>query len=391
MNDDASGAIYLDHNATTPVASEVREAMRPWLEAGFGNPSSSHGFGAAARAAVERARGAVAELLGCAAEEIVFTSGGTESNNLALKGLAAEAPQRWHLVHSAVEHPAVSEVCRWLAGRGARLTLLPVDAAGRVAPATLGTLLADGAPDAHTLVSVMLANNEVGTLQPVAELARLARARGAFVHTDAAQAVGKIAVRVAALGVDLLSVAGHKLYAPQGVGALYLRRGVRLEPQLHGAGHERGLRSGTENVAGIVGLGAACALAGRDLLAEAERVQRLRDRLHDALVQALGVAAVRLNGHPQERLPNTLSLGFRDVEAAALLAALRDTVAASAGAACHGDDVRLSATLAAMAVPPEWARGTLRLSLGRGTTAADVETAIAAIVAAVRRLQRDEA
>jgi len=384
MND--SKAVYLDHNATTPVAGEVLEAMRPWLEAGFGNPSSSHAYGAAAHAAVERGREQVAGLIGCAPDEVVFTSGGTESNNLALKGLAADEPRHWHLVVSAVEHPAVSEVCRWLERRGARVSMLPVDASGRVEPSALEAVLDAGPAGTAALVSVMLANNEVGTLQPVTELAGLARARGALVHTDAAQAVGKIGLRVEALCVDLLSIAGHKLYAPKGVGALYVRRGVKLAPLLHGAQHERGLRPGTENVAGIVGLGAACALAARDVVAESERVRRLRDRLHDGVAQALGAEAVRLNGHTQERLPNTLSLGFRGIEAGHLLAALRDTVAASAGAACHGDDVRMSATLAAMAVPPEWARGTVRLSLGRGTTAADVETAVAAIADAARHL-----
>jgi cysteine desulfurase len=386
MND--SKAVYLDHNATTPVAGEVLEAMRPWLEAGFGNPSNSHGYGAAAHAAVERARAQVAELIGCAPDEVLFTSGGTESNNLALKGLVADEPRRWHLVVSAVEHPAVSEVCRWLERRGARLSVLPVDASGRVVAGALEAWLDAGPAGTASLMSVMLANNEVGTLQPVAELAQRARARGTLVHTDAAQAVGKIAVRVEALCVDLLSLAGHKLYAPKGVGALYVRRGVELAPLLHGAGHERGLRPGTENVAGIVGLGAACALAARDVVAESERVRRLRDRLHDGVVQALGAQAVRLNGHPLERLPNTLSLAFHGTEAGRLLAALRDKVAASAGAACHGDDVRMSATLAAMAVPPEWARGTVRLSLGRGTTAADVEVAVAAIAEAAARLTR---
>jgi cysteine desulfurase NifS len=375
-------SVYLDYNATTPIASEVAEAMLPYLYEHFGNPSSSHPYGAVTEGAVEAARVQVAALLECQPNEVVFTSGGTESNNYAIKGIAlAEGRRGNHIITSAVEHPAVVEVCHWLKQQGFRITVLSVDRYGLVNPADLERAMT---PDT-VLVTVMHANNEVGTVQPIAELAEIAHRHGALVHTDAAQSLAKIPVRVDDLGVDLLSVAGHKLYAPKGVGALYIRSGVQLAPLLHGAGHEGGRRPGTENVLEIVGLGQACAIAGRDLEKNMAHFRAMRDRLHEGLVRELGKEAVRLNGHPERRLPNTLSLSFRGVEANTLLSGIGEQVAASAGAACHADEVNVSAVLEAMKVPVEWAMGTVRFSVGRGTTAEEVDRAVEVVAEAVRR------
>ncbi|MGD9375187.1 MAG: cysteine desulfurase family protein, partial [Anaerolineae bacterium] len=376
--------IYLDYNATTPIAREVAEAMVPYLYEYFGNPSSSHPYGVATKRAVEAARAQVADLLGCEAGEVIFTSGGTESNNYAIKGVALAHRERGnHIITSAIEHPAVIKVCTWLEEQGFRVTVLPVDEYGLVDPASL-----EAAISADTLlVTIMHANNEVGTVQPIAELAEIAHQHGALMHTDAAQSVGKIPVRVAELGVDLLSVAGHKLYAPKGVGALYVRDGLALAPLIHGAGHEGGRRPGTENVLEIAGLGQACYIARRDLDKNQAHFRDMRDRLHDGLVQELGAEAIRLNGHRQKRLPNTLNLSFRAVEANTLLAEIGDKVAASAGAACHADEVDVSSVLAAMAVPVEWAMGTVRFSVGRDTSQEEIDRAIEIVAGAVRRLQ----
>ena len=373
--------IYLDYNATTPIDPEVAAAMLPCIREHFGNPSSAHAYGVEARRIVERARGQVASLLRCRPGEVLFTSGGTESNNHAVKGAARALRRRGnHIVTSAVEHPAVMEVCRALSAEGFEVSVIPVDATGLVDLAALERAIGDRT----VLVSVMHANNEVGTIQPVAEIARLARRRGVLVHTDAAQTVGKIPVDAADLGVDLLTVAGHKLYAPKGVGALYIREGVRLETFMHGAGHEAGRRAGTENVIGIAGLGAACEAARRDLDGNRERMRKTRDRLQDGLLRA--VEGVRVNGHPEQRLPNTLSVSFRGLDAGALLAAM-EGLAASAGAACHGASVEVSRTLRAMAVPLEWARGTIRLSTGKYTTEGEVDRAVEIIAGAVQRLR----
>jgi cysteine desulfurase len=395
--------IYLDYNATTPITREVAEAMRPYLYEHFGNPSSSHPYGVVAKRAVETARAQVAALLGCQPTEVIFTSGGSESNNYAIKGVALANRERGdHVITSAVEHPAVVEVCGWLETLGFRVTALPVDEYGLVDPADLE----DAITTDTILVTVMHANNEVGTIQPITELAAIAHHHGALLHTDAAQSLGKILVNVndpstgfaiasrsgaertgRGLGVDLLSVAGHKLYAPKGVGALYVRSGVQLAPLMHGAGHEGGRRPGTENVLGIVGLGQACAIAGRDLEKNTVHFQAMRDRLHQGLQRELGREAVRLNGHPDKRLPNTLSLCFRGVEANTLLSEIGAQVAASAGAACHTDGVDVSAVLQAMRVPVDWAMGTVRFSVGRGTTADEIDRAVAVVAQAVRRLQ----
>jgi cysteine desulfurase len=369
--------IYLDYNATTPLLPEVVEAMLPFLRERFGNPSSGHPYGRAAREAVEAARGEVARLLGCAADEILFTSGGTEANNLAIRGAAAARPDARAIVTSVVEHPATAEPCAELERGGWTVTRLPVDAQGRVAVADAAAAIGPGT----ALVTIMHANNETGSVQPVAEIAAVARAAGAALHTDAAQSVGKIPVDVGALGVDLLSIAGHKLYAPKGVGALYVRRGTRLAPFLRGAGQERGLRPGTENVAGIVGLGAAAAAAARDREALAARLRELCARLWGAL--RAGVPGLALNGHPSERLPNTLNARFPGARGGALLAAAPE-IAASAGAACHAGSESPSAAIAAMGIPAEEALGSVRLSLGRGTTEAEVDAAAQALLRAWR-------
>lgn len=380
--------IYLDYNATTPIAPEVAEAMRPFLGERFGNPSSAHPYGRVAREAVERARGQVASLLGAHADEIVFTSGGTESNNLAIRGaVRANRDRGDHVITSAVEHPSVAEVVRWLEADGVRVTVLPVDEHARISPTDLEVAL-----DRHTvLVSIMHANNEIGTLQPVRELSDLARRHGALFHTDAAQSVGKVPVDVDALGVDLLTVAGHKLYAPKGIGALYVRRGVRLERVMYGAGQERGLRPGTENVMHIVGLGAAAALAAGDLPVEAARLSELRNRLQHDLTELVGAGSVRVYGHPRDRLPNTLSVGFRGHRADELVRRVREDVALSAGAACHSDEVEVSAVLKAAGVPREWAMGTVRLSVGRYTSEDDLALAARFLAGAVVESEREEA
>jgi cysteine desulfurase len=364
--------VYLDYNASTPLAPEVTARMRELLEAAFGNPSSSHWAGAPARQAVEHARRQVAGLLECDPSEVVFTSGGSESNNHAIKGvfLASRRP-RPHVITTQIEHPAVIEPCRFLERHGARITWLPVDGAGRVDPDDLRrAITAD-----TVLVSIMHANNEVGTIQPIEACSAIAREHGIPFHTDAAQSAGKIATAVDTLGVDLLSIAGHKLYAPKGIGALYVRRGTALEPLIHGAGHEGGRRAGTESPLLAAALGRACALAGdRTLQTE---VMALRDRLWNALRERLGDRVV-LNGHPELRLPNTLNVSFIGESGADVLQRLPD-VAASTGSACHAGRVELSPVLAAMGVPPEVGLGAVRFSLGRWTTQAEIDAVAAAV------------
>ena len=374
-----SDEIYLDYNATTPVLPEVVEAMLPYLRDHFGNPSSAHPRGRAAREAVEGARVRVAGLLACDPNEIVFTSGGTESNNLAILGVAEARADRRHLVTSVFEHPAVVSPCARLEGRGWRVTRVDVDGEGRV---RLADVIGAIGPDT-ALVTVMHANNETGVLQPVATIARAARDAGAVVHTDAAQSVGKVPITVRELGADLLSLAGHKIYAPKGVGALYVRRGTAIQPVMLGAGHEGGLRPGTENVASIVGLGVACELARLDLGVEAARVAALRERLWQRL--SAEIPGLALNGHPTERLPNTLSVRFPRVSGAALLAASPE-VSASTGSACHAGHEEAPSAIVAMGVAPQEALGTVRLTLGRGTTPEEIERAAAALVQVWRTL-----
>jgi cysteine desulfurase len=358
--------IYLDYNASTPVAPEVAEIMRRLAEDAFGNPSSTHWAGAPARVIIDEGRRQVAALLGCTPEEIVFTSGGSEANNLALKGLFfAGRRTQPHIVTTRVEHPAVLSPCAFLERLGARVSYLPVDGTGRIDPDDLTRAIATET----LLVSVMHANNEVGTIQPIEECARIAREHGVLFHTDAAQSIGKIPAKVDELGVDLLSVAGHKFYAPKGVGALYVRRGLALEPLIHGAGHEAGRRAGTESALLIAALGEASELAN-DLTAM-ERVRALRDALWDRLYQRFGDGVV-LNGHPEHRLPNTLNVSFAGRVGAEVLGAL-EGVAASTGSACHSGRVELSPVLAAMGVKPEIGMGAVRFSLGRPTTQEDVD------------------
>jgi cysteine desulfurase len=377
-------AIYLDYNATTPLDPEVVAAIQPCLTPGlagiFGNPSSSHEYGHRAHAAVEEARAQVARLLGCRPEEVVFTGGGSEADNLAIKGVAEAYRERGnHIVTSQVEHPAVLNTCRYLERHGYRVTYLPVDEHGLVRLADLDRALT---PET-ILVSVMHANNETGTLQPIAELAALAHRRGALVHTDAAQSVGKVPTRVDDLGVDLLTVAGHKLYAPKGIGALYVRAGTRLEPLVHGAGHEAGRRAGTENVPYMAALGKACEVAADKMADYAPRMRALRDRLQQLLAEA--VPGLALNGHPTQRLPNTLNVSFPSVDGEELLAATPE-VAASTGSACHAGRTEPSAVLLAMGIPRERALGAVRLSLGKLTTASEVEAAASALGRAWQKL-----
>lgn len=357
--------IYLDYNATTPIAPEVTAVMREQLDGAFGNPSSAHWAGVPARQVVEEARSQVAALIGCAPEEIVFTSGGSEANNLALKGMffATERSDP-HIITTQVEHPAIAEPCRFLERLGARVTRLPVDRTGRIDPDDLRHAIT-----ANTvLISIMHANNEVGTIQPVEECGAIARAHGIPFHTDAAQSVGKIPVNVDDLGVDLLTIAGHKLYAPKGVGALYVRNGVKLEPLIHGAGHEQGRRAGTESALLATALGQACLLA-RDP-APMKKVNILRDRFWTMLKSLFGDRMV-LNGHAEHRLPNTLNVSFVGRIGAEILAAMPE-VAASTGSACHSGRVELSPVLEAMGVAPEVGMGAIRFSLGRDTTEEDV-------------------
>jgi cysteine desulfurase NifS/selenium donor protein len=372
--------IYLDYNATTPTDPRVAEAMLPYLREEYGNPSSSHAYGIATKKAVERARQQVASLLGCRIDELIFTSGGSESNNYAIIGAALASRARGnHIITSAIEHPAVTEVCRHLEGQGFTVTYLPVDGQGLVDPAAVEAAITPRT----VLVTIMHANNEVGTVEPIREIAELARRRDVLVHSDCAQSVGKIPVRVDELGVDLLSVAGHKLYAPKGIGTLYVRTGVRMEKLIHGADHEMNRRAGTENVLEIVGLGEACAIVEKELEEETSRLRALRDRLEAGLKER--VPHVRVNGHPTHRLPNTLSVSFKGLEANTILSELT-TVAASAGAACHSDQVDVSPTLAAMGVPVEYAMGTIRLSAGRFTTEEEIDRALTDIVNVVNRL-----
>jgi cysteine desulfurase len=358
--------LYFDHNASTPLAPEVAAVMRRVMEEAFGNPSSPHWAGAPARELIDKSRQQVADLLGCSTEEIVFTSGGSEANNLALKGAFFSSRRDCpHIITTRIEHPAILSPCAFLERLGAEVTYLPVDGTGRIDPDNLRRTIT---PDT-ILISVMHANNEVGTIQPIEECAKIAREHGVLLHTDAAQSVGKIATKVDELGVDLLSIAGHKFYAPKGIGALYVRRGVALEPLIHGAGHENGRRAGTESALLTAALGEACKLA-KDL-PSMERVRALRDRLWERLRRAFG-EQVALNGHPERRLPNTLNVSFIGRIGAEILGSL-DGVAASTGSACHAGRIELSPVLEAMGVRPEVGMGAVRFSLGRPTTQDDVD------------------
>jgi cysteine desulfurase len=367
--------IYLDNNATTSLAPGVLEVMTRYLTAEFGNPSSAHRYGDAPREAIATARAQVAALLGVSPPQIVFTGCGSESNTLALTGLTAG--RTGQVITQSTEHPAVLQTCQTRTGDGIRITILPVDSYGLVDPAELKAALT---PDT-LLVSVMHANNETGTIQPIAELAALAHDAGALFHTDAAQSVGKIPFTVDELDVDLLTVAGHKFGGPKGVGALYIRDGVTVRPVIHGGGQEHGMRSGTENVAGIAGLGAAADHVGQTIAESQNRFTVLRDELHRLLVADLG-DRVRLNGHPQRRLPNTLNVSITGTVGAGLLAAVPQ-LAASTGSACHDGSIS-SPVLAAMGLDADRVAGAIRLTLGRSTTEADIRLAADLLATAVR-------
>jgi len=360
--------VYLDYNATTPVDPRVAEAMWPYLRELFGNPSSLHSYGVNAKEAVETARAQVARLLGCQADEVVFTSGGSESNNTAIKGVVFRLRQKgYHVITTQIEHSAVISPCQFLEQLGFFVTYLPVDKYGTV---SVGDVEAAIRPTT-ILISIMHANNEVGTIQPIAAIGKLARARGILMHTDAAQSVGKIPALVDELNVDLLTVAGHKFYAPKGVGALYIRRGLEIEPLIHGASHESGRRAGTENVPLVVALGKACELATNELDSRWAHVVTLRDYLHDNLKKMFG-ARLHLNGHPTERVPNTLNVSFEGHTGQELLQKIPE-VAASTGSACHAKSREMSHVLRAMGVPERVGCGAVRFSLGQWTTASDVD------------------
>lgn len=384
LNDNANDIIYLDHNATTPVDPEVKAHMRPFLEGEYGNPSSGYALGVSAKEALESARGDVADLLNCEKEEVIFTSGGSESNNTALKGLIDfRTPARSHVITSAVEHPAVLNPLLFLMELGVRVTILPVDGKGRVDPDDVRKALS---PDT-SLVTIMLANNETGTIQPIETISQITRDHGVFLHTDAAQAVGKIEVDVRRLGVDLLSVAGHKLYAPKGVGALYVRKGVDLNPLIHGAGQEMNKRAGTENVMYATGLGTACRVAKKRRHRDLKEIKAMRDRLEAYLFEH--VDDLVLNGHPGYRLPNTLNVSVPHVEGGRILSELPGLMA-STGAACHDRTVKLSHVLSAMGVPPEIGMGALRFSVGRSNAMAQMEVAGQWITDQIRKIRQSQ-
>jgi cysteine desulfurase len=373
--------IYLDYNATTPISKEVADAMRPYLDEHFGNPSSSHIYGKQTKEAVEKARKQVANLLNCDSSEIVFTSGGTESNNYALRGIAfANKNKGNHIITSSVEHPAIIEVCKYLETQGFEITYLPVDEFGLVQIEDVEKAIRPST----ILITIMHANNEVGSIQPIAEIGDLAKKNGVFMHTDAAQSLGKIKADVQEMNVDLLSIAGHKLYAPKGIGALYIRKAVVLEKLIYGADHESDLRAGTENVLEIVGLGEACEIANKHLEENAIHYREMRDLLHQKLNDAL--VDIKLNGHPEKRLPNTLNLSFPNIEANALIAQMNG-VAASAGAACHSSGISVSQVLKAMVVPMKYAMGTIRFSTGRYNTEEEMERAANEVVSVIEKMR----
>lgn len=364
-----SKPIYLDFNGSTPIAPEVAEAMKPFLSQYFGNPSNPHWAGIPAKEAIEHARRQMADLLQCSPGEIVFTSGGSESNNCAIKGVFFALREKGnHIITTQIEHPAVISPCRFLEKLGGEITFVPVDRYGRVDPAEIQQAITPKT----ILISVMHANNEVGTIQPLEEISKIAKAKGIVLHTDAAQSVGKIVTEVDALGVDLLSIAGHKLYAPKGVGALYIREGTPIEPLIHGAGHESGRRAGTENALLIVGLGKACEIAKRYL--SDDKIRNLRDHFWDLLQKNFGEAVV-LNGHPTHRLPNTLNVSFVGKTGGEVLSRM-DGVAASTGAACHSGSVELSPVLKAMGISNEVGMGAIRFSLGRTSTMQELEIVV---------------
>lgn len=377
----SEGGIYLDHNATTPLAPEAADAMAPLMGPGFGNPSSGYSLGVRAKETVELARGRLASLLGVRSGEVVFTSGGSESNNMALKGVIDfRDPEKAHLITCSTEHPAIINPALYLMEIGVQVTIVPVDARGRADPDAIRRAIRPNT----VLISLMLANNETGTLQPVKAVCRAAREVGIPVHTDAAQAVGKIRVDVDDLGVDFLTVAGHKLYGPKGVGVLFIREDRQLTPLIHGASQEMGRRAGTENVILAAGLGAAALAAEQVLDVESENMRRMRALLEKRLFE--GIDGLVLNGHPLERLPNTLNVSVPGLEGGKILEGI-PRLMASTGAACHDRTVRLSHVLSAMGVPPEIGMGALRLTVGRLNTMDQMEEAAELLVRQVGKMR----
>lgn len=362
--------IYLDYNATTPIDPQVAEAMLPFIYENYGNPSSSHALGQTAKQAVEQARTQVADLLGCSAAEILFTSGGSEANNMAIKGSTYTLPYKGdRIITSTIEHPAVLNPCKHLEEQGYGISYLPVDENGIVRVSELEELLTDRT----ILVTVMLANNETGSIQPIEEISHICRKHGVLLHTDASQAVGKVPVRVDELGVDFLTIAGHKLYAPKGIGALYIRKGITIEPLIHGAGHESGRRAGTENVIFDVALGKACEIATEHL--KETSLKELTEYFYTGLKEIFG-ENTRLNGDPVQKLPNTLNISFLGHNGSDILARLGEDIAASTGSACHSGLVTISPVLKAMGIPYETARGAVRFSLGRMTTKEEIDSVL---------------
>ncbi|MCD6505370.1 cysteine desulfurase NifS [Candidatus Poribacteria bacterium] len=375
--------IYLDHNATTPVHPEVLEAMLPYYRDKFGNASSVHSYGREAREAIDEAREQVAELIGADPREIVFTSGGTESDNFAIKGVAFLNKDKGnHIITSAIEHHAVLNTCKYLERKGFEVTYLRVDEYGVV---DLNQLV-DSITDRTVLITIMHANNEIGTIQPLEEIGRIAKERGIPLHTDAVQTVGKIPLSVDELQVDLLSLSGHKIYGPKGVGALYVRRGMRLEKLIHGGHHERNRRAGTENVLGIVGLGKAAQLALKNMDREREHLWKLSERLKEGIMKR--VKFVRQNGHPQNRIPNTVNLSFEFVEGESIVLGLdMHGICVSTGSACTSGSLEPSHVLMALGVPPELAHGSVRFSLGSGNTEEEMDYTIEKVAEVVERLR----
>jgi len=379
-----SKPIYLDYNATTPIAPEVVTEMLPYLDTNFGNPSSSYAIGRTSKEAIIKARKQVANLINAKPEEIVFTSSATESNNLALHGFVlANKDKGKHIITSAIEHPAVTEVCKYLTTLGYEITYLPVDTFGRVNPADVEKAIR---PDT-ALITIMHANNEVGTIQPISEIASIAKKNQITFHTDAAQSLGKIEVDVQKLGVDLLTIAGHKLYAPKGIGALYIRQGVKIENLIHGASQEKGIRPGTENVPFIVGLGKACELAQQRLSANSKHLSTLRDKLLRGLQEKLGTT-VKIIADLTNCLPNTLSVSFEKVEAHTLASLIGNDVYISTGSACHADSIEISSVLKAMNIDRLSAASTVRISVGKPTTDEEINRAIEIISNAVNQLKK---
>ncbi|MBC8177201.1 MAG: cysteine desulfurase [Desulfobacteraceae bacterium] len=386
MTDKTPGSpIYLDHNATIPIDPEAVETMMPYLKGEFGNPSSGYPLGNRAKEGVEKARGETSALLGCQPGEIIFTSGGSESNNLGLKGLINLAdPGEFHIITSAIEHPAILNPALFLMELGVKVTILPVDRLGQIDPDDVRKAITSRT----TLITLMLANNETGTLQSIREISQIAKGHNVLFHTDAAQAVGKIKVDIDDLGVDFLSVAGHKLYGPKGVGVLYMRNGCSLTPLIHGAAQENGMRAGTENVILAAGLGAACRVAKERLEEDFERNCLLRNRLQDLLFA--GINGLVLNGHGEKRLPNTLNISVPGLEGGKILDGV-PTIMASTGAACHDRTIKLSYVLSAMSVPPEVGMGALRLTLGRSNTMEQIEEAARLIIGQVKGMRGESA